>query len=269
MAALYGQRSATVYLRPVAYQTILLDRPAGHVALITLNRPESLNALNATLRQELDGCLAALDEDEEVRAIVVTGAGPRAFSSGGDIHERVKAEPAERKPGQLSPLSGVAWRMANLRKPTIGAINGLAYGGAALYASALDLRVGCERSSFRFLAASYGLVNATWTLPLLVGWARAKELLYTGREVGADEALAIGLLNKLVPSSELLPAAIEMAGQIAANSPAAVQAVKRLLHEDVGRGWADMAQAEAGISLPRERESERFKSFLDRGKLRG
>ena len=89
-------------------------------------------------------------------------------------------------------------------KPLIGAINGLAYGGAALLSSTLDLRIGCERTQFRFLAASYGRVNSTWSLPLLVGLPKAKELLYTGRVVAAEEAERIGLLNQIVPAARLI-----------------------------------------------------------------
>src|SRR5581483_279518 len=96
---------------------------------------------------------------------------------------------------QWGPLRAeYGWHLANLRKPTIGAINGLAYGGAAVLASSLDIRIGCERSSFRFLAAARGRMNATWLLPVVVGWARAKELIYTARIVEAEEAEHIGLL---------------------------------------------------------------------------
>ena len=109
----------------------------------------------------------------------------------------ISAGRACRAPAQRSVFT---WHLATLKKPTIGAINGLAYGGAALLSSSLDIRIGCERSSFRFLAATYGRINSTWTLPMVVGWARAKELLYTARVVSADEALQIGLLNKIVPS---------------------------------------------------------------------
>ena len=159
------------------------------------------------------------------------------------------------------------WHLANLKKPTIGAINGLAYGGAAVLSSSLDIRIGCERSRFRFLAASYGRINSTWTLPVVVGWARAKELLYTARVVEADEALQMGLLNKLVPSEQLLEAAIEMGRQIAANTPEMVQGIKQLLNEDVGRGWREMYDAERNAltgDLKPSPVREGFAEFLSR-----
>ena len=128
----------------------------------------------------------------------------------------------------------ISWHIADYSKPLIGAINGLAYGGAALMSSSLDLRIGCEKSQFRFLAASYGRVNSSWSLPLLVGWPKAKELLYTGRVVHAEEAERIGLLNMIVPSAKLRESAIELAQSIAKNDARMVQGLKRLLHEGAG-----------------------------------
>jgi enoyl-CoA hydratase/carnithine racemase len=159
------------------------------------------------------------------------------------------------------------WHLATLKKPTIGAINGLAYGGAALLSSSLDIRIGCERSSFKFLAASYGRINSTWTLPMVVGWAKAKELLYTARVVTADEAVQMGLLNKVVPSEQLLDAAIEMGRQIGTNTPEMVQGIKQMLIEDIGRGWREMYDAEKtalSTTLKPSPVKEGFKDFLAR-----
>ena len=133
--------------------------------------------------------------------------------------------------------------------------------------SSLDIRIGCERSSFRFLAASYGRINSTWSLPIVVGWARAKELLYTARVVTADEALQMGLLNKVVPSDQLLDAAIEMGRQIAGNTPEMVQGIKRMLIEDIGRAWLEMYEAEKdalSTTLKPSPVAEGFKDFLSR-----
>ena len=249
-----------------AYEHILVDVPEEGVGRVTLNRPAKLNALSFALTTELDRALAAFEEDDAIRAVVVTGAGERAFSAGADIHEMasLSAEEAARR----GPLShAYQWRVAGCRKPTIGAINGLAFGGGALLASSLDLRVGCERTRFRFLAASYGRVNSTWTLPLVVGLPMAKELLYTGREVGAEEAYRIGLLNRLVPAERLMDEALELARAIAANTPQMVQGIKELLHQGLGLSLKERQELEADarrtrlVSAPPQ---EGFRDFLAR-----
>jgi enoyl-CoA hydratase/carnithine racemase len=227
----------------MSYENILVETVDGGVGVITLNRPASLNALSYNLARELDEAVTAFEQDDVIRSVVITGAGEKAFSAGADIKEMVAISDDELAERQRNRAAW-QWHLANLRKPTIGAINGLAYGGAAVLSSSLDLRVGCERSRFRFLAASYGRINSTWTLPVVVGWARAKELLYTARVVEADEALQMGLLNKLVPAEQLLEAAIELGRQIGANTPEMVQGIKQLLHEDIGRGWQEMYDAE-------------------------
>ena len=250
----------------MAYENILVETVEGGVGIVTLNRPKVLNALSYALTTELDDAVTTFENDPEIKCVVITGAGEKAFSAGGDIHEMVAATP-EAQAERAQHRTAQTWHLATLKKPTIGAINGLAFGGAALLSSSLDIRIGCERSSFRFLAATYGRVNSTWTLPLVVGWAKAKELLYTGRLVSADDALQIGLLNKVVPSDQLLDAAIEMGRQIAANTPEMVQGIKQLLLEDVGRAWLQMYDAERealSTTLKPSPVAEGFKQFLDR-----
>jgi enoyl-CoA hydratase/carnithine racemase len=213
--------------------------------------------------RELETAITDFERDPAVRAVIVTGAGDRAFSAGGDIHEMAALTPAEMD-SRRDRRREWTWHLANLEKPTIAAVNGLAYGAGALLATALDLRVGCERTRFRFLAVK-GL-NSTWTLPHLVGLARAKELLYTARVVDAEEALALGLLNRVVPSAELREAAIEMATLIADHPPANVRVIKRLLHEDIGRTWLDSYRAEDAAAAPAGsvKIDEVFSDFLSR-----
>ncbi len=246
-------------------KTLLIEEQEG-VGVITLNRPERLNALNTTLRLELDKAFTHFENDDEVKAIIVTGAGDKAFSSGADIHElsqQSEAQIKERGSGMQEQL----WHLATCRKPTIGAINGLAYGAGSMLSSLFDIRIGCERSRFRFLYVTARRVGATWTLPLIVGWPMAKELLLTGRVVEAEEALRIGLLNKLVPSSELMKAAVEMGQTIAANDTRTVQTIKDILLRDTGMSWRDMMLNEAqtvsqSLTMPPPKES--FKDFLER-----
>jgi len=249
----------------MAYEFILTERSDG-VAVITLNRPEKLNALSYPLVRELDDALTQYEADEEIKAVILTGAGDRAFSAGADIHEMVGLSGEELATRQ-EVRGRATWHIATFGKPLIGAINGLAYGGAALLSSTLDLRIGCERTAFRFLAASYGRVNSTWSLPLLVGLPKAKELLYTGRIVTADEAERIGLLNQIVPAARLLDTAIEIAQMIAKNDARMVQGIKRLLHEEIGMGWRERYDTEEEARatwLAAGHPREGFKDFLSR-----
>lgn len=227
----------------MAYEHILVDVEDG-VGIVTLNRPDSLNALNRILSGELRDAVRRLDADDAIGCIVITGAGDRAFSAGGDIHEQREDDrrytqeelDAMRNPRGSYDISASA-------KPTIGMMNGLAYGGAAVLASSLDMRVGCEASRFRFLAAAYGRINSTWTLPNQVGWPVAKELLFTARIVEAEEAYRIGLLNHLVPKAQLRKKTMEMARMIAGNHRGAVMGVKALLLKQKGQSleqqWAE------------------------------
>ncbi|MBI4201896.1 MAG: enoyl-CoA hydratase/isomerase family protein [Chloroflexi bacterium] len=249
------------------YTLVKLEQD-GPIAVITLNRPQALNALNSQIRQEMDHALTMMELDEEVRVVIITGAG-RAFSAGADIKEQAAnadLSPQERAE-RASGGGNWTWHAATYRKPLIGAINGLAYGGAALLASCLDIRIGCEKTSFRFLAAAYGQANSTWTLPLLVGLPKAKELMFTGREIFAEEALQMGLLNKLAPSERLLEEAKAMAELIASAHPVMVQGIKRLLHQGLGVGLSDRYQLErdaTSTSMRFVNPRESFKDFLER-----
>jgi enoyl-CoA hydratase/carnithine racemase len=244
---------------------------ADGVAVITLSRPHVLNALSMPLMAEVDDAVTACDEDDDVKAIIITGTGKKAFSAGADIHE-MAGMPQDELDRRQARRGEITWHLATCRKPVIGALNGLAYGGAAVLASTFDIRIGCERTKFRFLAATYGRINSTWTLPVLVGMPMAKELLFSGRVVEAEEAKAIGLLNRLVPAGELMSTAHELAQLIAKNTPAMVQGIKELLHEGIGEPWRTRMQAERDILSGRLKPAhprEGFKEFLARKGMRG
>jgi len=214
----------------MAYQHILVDAEDG-VGVVTLNRPDKLNAMNRQLASEMHDAVKRMEGDDAIGCIVITGAGDRAFSAGGDIHEQREDDrryTQEELDATRPPRRG-SYEIAVCAKPTIGMINGLAYGGAAVLASSLDMRVGCEATRFRFLAAAYGRINSTWTLPNQVGWPIAKELLFTARIVEAEEAHRIGLLNHLVPRDQLRAKTMELARMIAGNNRASVIGIKALL----------------------------------------
>ena len=213
------------------YEHILVEKEDG-VAILTMNRPEVLNAMNNKLSMELYDAAQRMADDEDVGCIVVTGTGERAFTAGGDIHEQRandKNLSQEERDSAGAARSRGGFELSACPIPTIGMMNGLAYGGGAVLASSLDMRIGCEATEFRFLAAAYGRINSTWTLPNQVGWPIAKELLFTARTVKAEEAYRIGLLNHLVPRAELRAKTMEIARMIAGNDRKSVMGIKTLL----------------------------------------
>ncbi|HXT78762.1 MAG TPA: enoyl-CoA hydratase/isomerase family protein [Acetobacteraceae bacterium] len=249
------------------YEHILLDREDG-VGIVTLNRPDVLNAMNRRLSTELHDAVKQLEADDGIGCIVITGTGEKAFSAGGDIHEQ-RADDRRYTQEQLDAMSNPrrSYDIAACRKPTIGMMNGLAYGGAAVLASSLDMRVGCEGTRFRFLAAAYGRINSTWTLGNQVGWPMAKELLFSARVVEAEEAFRIGLLNHLVPRAELRAKTMWLAKMIAGNHRGAVMGVKALLLQQLGEGleaqWA--AEKEYTTHVMRGAKAEdAFPEFIAR-----
>ncbi len=248
------------------YEHILVEAEDG-VGIITLNRPDKLNAMNRRLVSELHDAVQRFDADDAVGCIVLTGAG-RAFSAGGDIHEqladdvRYSDEELDRMRTRRGYLD-----ISMSKKPNIGMINGLAFGGAAVIASSLDMRIGCEDSKFRFLAAAYGRINSTWTLPNQVGWPMAKELLFTARVVEAEEAHRIGLLNHLVPREELRAKTMELGRMIAANNRGAVIGIKRLLLKQMSQDLEAQWQAEhdfAQTEFRNAKAEEAFPEFIAR-----
>ena len=149
----------------MSYQNILVER-IEKISIITMNRPEKLNALSYELACELDKALAKIENDDDVRVVILTGAGPRAFSAGGDIMQMVKSTPEEMA-ARTDVRREANWHLATFTKPIIGAINGLAYGAGAQLTTMVDIRIGCEHAEIQFLAAKYGRANSTWSLPLV------------------------------------------------------------------------------------------------------
>jgi enoyl-CoA hydratase/carnithine racemase len=212
---------------------LLIDRPEPGIAVLTLNRPDRMNAVTMELQRRLDETLALLAGDGDTRCVVLTGAGERAFSAGYDVHE-MAAWTEDEQADALRQREEWVWHVASTALPVIAALNGLTYGVGAIMASSVDIRIGTPEMTWRFTAGEHGGANATWSLPGLVGRGHAAELLMSSREVAADEALRIGLLNRVVDRSVLLATAVDLAAQIAAAPPAGPRAIKRLLREHVG-----------------------------------
>lgn len=224
-------------------EALLRETPSDGVALLTINRPDVMNAIDMALAKTLGDTLDELAADDDVRAIVLTGAGERAFSAGFDIQEMTDFDAGQMMAAfvQRDPLF---WKIANHPKPLIFALNGITYGAGALMAFGGDIRIGTPKTAFKVTASNYGAANATWTLPNIVGLPKAKEILLTGRAVPADEALSIGLLNHLVEEGGAKDAALTIAAMIAANPPAGAQGVKQLVNGSIGRTYEDGWRAE-------------------------
>jgi enoyl-CoA hydratase/carnithine racemase len=215
---------------------LVLEERHGPTLLLTLNRPDRHHAINRALSDQLDAAVARAEADPEVRVVVLTGGGDRAFCAGADMVEtsgadgtRAAATTGNGQPARAAGAGGAISRMAMTPLPVIAAVNGYCYGGGAALAIACDIRLASETATFRLPGVEYGLVVAAATLPRLAGAAKAKELIFTARRFDAAEALACGLVNAVHEQTALLPAALAMAEAIAANSVAAVRASKQVI----------------------------------------
>ena len=222
----------------MAYESLTLERD-GHAAIITLNRPDKLNAIDRHLHREMMQACEEARDDDNVRAVIFTGTG-RGFSSGADL---TGVRPNSDEPARNERLDEYNWvgRQAlmvyrDLNKPTIAAVNGVAAGAGMGLALACDMRVGCENSRFktvfieRSLSPDSGL---SWFLPRIVGSSRAFDLVYTSRAVDAEEAYRIGLLDRLTTAENLLGEAVDLANQIAFWPPVAMQMSKRAMQRSL------------------------------------
>ena len=204
----------------------------GPVGVVTMNRPEALNALDKQVLEDLNTVLDQVEADPEILVAVVTGAG-RSFVAGADIGQMSGFTAVEGKAfGAYG--NGVFLKLENLTKPTIAAVNGFALGGGCELSMACDIRLASEKAKFGQPEVGLGITpgfGGTQRLPRLVGMGMAKQLLYTARNIDAAEALRIGLVNAVIPQAELLDAALKMASQIAKNAPIAVRACKKAVNE--------------------------------------
>ena len=217
---------------------LLIDRH-DHVAVLTLNRPEKLNALDSELREAMLDALASVQADDDVRAVIITGSG-RGFCSGADLTGGGGGE--AKPPTQSDHLDDLGWvgRQAlavyGLDKPVIAAVNGVAAGAGMSLALACDLRVGSEKTRFKTVFIERNLSpdsGMSFFLPRIVGYSRAADLIYTSRAIEAEEAHRIGLLDRLVDHDELLERAIELASQMADWPPLALRVSKRVLQHNM------------------------------------
>ncbi|ABZ83672.1 3-hydroxybutyryl-coa dehydratase [Heliomicrobium modesticaldum Ice1] len=211
----------------------LIYESSGAIAVVTINRPKVLNALNKAVLQELDQAFAAIAEMREIAVVIVTGAGEKSFVAGADIAEMSAYGIAEAR--AFSRLGQQVFnRIEELPQPVIAAVNGYALGGGCELAMACDFRIAAQNARFGQPEVSLGVIagfGGTQRLPRLVGRGMAAQLLYSGDMIGSDEALRIGLVNKVVAAEALMDEAKAIAGRIAAAGPLSVIASKAALRE--------------------------------------
>ena len=203
----------------MTYETLLVDVADG-VAVVTVNRPDKLNALNAQVISELGACFRALQNDSDVRTVVLTGAGEKAFVAGADIGELADASGPELE-RMAEKGQSLMWTIENLGKPVIAAVNGFALGGGCELALACTFRYASHNARMGLPEITLGLIpgyGGTQRLPRLVGRGRAMEMILTGGMIGAEDAASMGLVNKVVSQDELLDAAKATAAAIAKHS---------------------------------------------------
>ena len=242
----------------------------NHVALLTIDRPKALNALNSQVLAELDEALDSLNLNE-IRVLVITGSGEKSFVAGADIGEMSTLTKAE---GEAFGKKGndVFRKIETLPIPVIAAVNGFALGGGNELAMSCDIRICSENAVFGQPETGLGITpgfGGTQRLARLVSPGMAKQLLYTAKNIKADEALRIGLVNAVYPQSELMAAAMKMAASIAANAPIAVRACKVAVNVGLEQGMDDALVTEEklfGSCFETEDQRSGMSAFLNKEK---
>ena len=254
----------------MSVENLLLERD-GAIAIITINRPKVLNALNTQTLDELRRGFLDLKQDEGVRAVILTGAGEKSFVAGADINELAVQTPTG---GREHALAGqhVFDLIENLGKPVIAAVNGYALGGGCELAMACTLRIAADTARLGQPEITLGLLPGyagTQRLPRLVGKGKAMEMILTGAPIGAEEAQRIGLVNRVAPAADLMAEAKELAAQLAASAPIAMRYIMNAVNRGVEMPFADACQYEAalfGLVASSEDMREGTKAFLEKRK---
>mgnify|MGYP002729003718 FL=1 len=249
---------------------ILLEKK-GLYAVATINRPKALNALNSEVLSDLDELVRTVSADADIRALVITGSGEKAFVAGADIGEMSTLTPAE---GEAFGKHGndVFRKLETLPIPTIAAVNGFALGGGCELSMSCDIRLCADTAVFGQPEAGLGITpgfGGTQRLARLVSPGMAKQLIYTAKNIKADEAYRIGLVNAVYPLDELLPAAEKMAETIAKNAPIAVRACKKAINEGLEAKMDDAVVIEEklfGSCFQTVDQIEGMSAFLEKRK---
>jgi enoyl-CoA hydratase len=254
----------------MAFDNLLLERD-GSVAIVTINRPKVLNALNSQTIDELRRAILELKHDDSARAVVITGAGEKSFVAGADINELAVQTPTG---GREHALRGqhVFDLIESMGKPVIAAINGYALGGGCELAMACTLRIAAESAKLGQPEISLGLIPGyagTQRLSRLVGKGRALEIMLTGAPITAEEALRAGLVNRVVPAADLMSEARKFASALARNAPVAMQYIINAVNKGVEMPFVEACQYEAtlfGLVSSTDDMKEGTAAFLEKRK---
>lgn len=245
----------------------------GAVGVITMNRPEALNALNVQVLRDLDAVLDQVEQDDEILVAVLTGAG-RSFVAGADIGQMSAFTAVEAKAFGVYG-NKVFLKLENLTKPTIAAVNGFALGGGCELSMACDIRLASEKAKFGQPEVGLGITpgfGGTQRLARIVGVSNAMELILTAKTIRAEEAKELGLVSHVYPAEELMDKALELANAIAANAQIAVRqskaAIRRGLQTDIATGAAFESEAFA-LCFATEDQKDAMKAFVNKEKLSG
>jgi len=238
------------------------------VATLTLDRPAKLNAIGPEMVAELERLLAEIDADRDIRAVIMTGSGGRAFSVGADVSAWSALEPLDMWREWIRDGHRVLERLANLRQPTIAAINGYAFGGGLELALAADIRIAADSATFALPETKIGTLPGwagTKRLPKAIGVSRTKQMIFSGSRIDAVTAERWGLVNEVVALDALIDRCRSLASEIAANAPVSVQLAKAIISGDeaapeafAGALAAGTEDGREGIAAFREKRSPRF-----------
>ncbi len=254
----------------VMYETLLFEKK-DTIGILTINRPEKMNALSNQLTSELKSVLEEIEQDDKLRVLIIIGAGDKAFVAGADIKELVvrDAKMGWRVSKERQDLFS---RIENLAVPAIAAVNGFALGGGLELALACSIRICSEQAQFGAPEVKLGIIpgdGGTQRLPRLIGQGRAMEMILTGDFIDAQEAFRIGLANKVVPHEELMEKTLELANKIASRPPLAVQFAKEAVNHSSGGGMESGYALESflhALSCTTEDKKEGVSAFLEKRK---
>ena len=251
--------------------TLLKMEEIDQTAVLTLNRPKVMNCLNFDLLYAIKEAIDALNYRRDLRCVIFTGAGEKSFCAGADLKERATLSPEEVEKF-IFTIRGLMSAIQDLRLPVIAAVNGVALGGGTELALASDIRIVSETASMGLTETRLAIIpggGGTQRLPRIVGMAKAKELIFTGRRVDANEALAIGLANQVVAPDKLMDEAITMASMIAETGPIAVEMAKYAINKgmevDLATGLAIESNAYR-VTIPTEDRTEGLTAFKEKRK---